>query len=222
MSDAVSKPTFELRLPGIASRREKYLLGLACLAITGALYLLPNRFQWTAPARLPLTMLDEAIPFVPGTGWIYAAVYGVLIWAFVGLRDLAQVSRFLYAGLAVQIVAASVFVVYPTAFPRELFPPPPDTHALNVALVGFFRTLDQPTNCLPSLHVTTTLLCLAAFDVEGRRHLLPAVAVAAVLLWASTMTFKQHYALDVLAGLALGWLAYFLFFRWRGFQVEPR
>ena len=37
---------------------------------------------------------------------------------------------------------------------------------------------------------------------------------------ASTLTFKQHYAIDLLAGLALTVVAYFIFFRWSRVELH--
>jgi membrane-associated phospholipid phosphatase len=204
-----SMPTSSLHLPAVATPGAKYAAGAACLLLAAALYLLPNRAPLLAPLTLPLTAIDTAVPFWPASGWAYAAVYLLLAWTFVELRDFAQASRFLYACLFAQALAAAVFIACPTAYPRELFPVPEDTHPLNAALVEFWRWLDAPVNCLPSLHVAVTVLCLA----QRKRSL--AVVAVGVALCLSTLTFKQHYAVDLLAGLALGAASYALFFRCR-------
>lgn len=207
--------TSSLRLPAVASQRSKYAAGLLCVLLAAALYLFPNRLSLLPQATLRLTAIDLAVPFWPASGWLYASVYLLLLCTFVAMRDFGQTSRFLYACLFAQAAAAAIFIAYPTVYPRELFPVPADTHPLNAALVDFWRQLDAPANCLPSLHVAVTFLCLAT--LQGIRSIL-AIAAGA-LLCLSTLTFKQHYFADVLAGLALGVLSHAMFFRWKRIEI---
>lgn len=181
------------------------LLAMACLALAGAGYLYTNRFPARAPALLPLTALDRAIPFWPATGWLYAAQYGFLLWAFFSLRGVAARLRFVGAGMTMQALAILCFWFWPVTFPRELWAIPADTWPVHVQLAGFWRSLDEPGNCLPSLHAANAVLCVAVFWWHGpaRRWRFWALALG-MLCVMSTLTFKQHYLVDVLAGLALG------------------
>lgn len=209
-----------IRLPGIRSRGAKYAWGLACALYAAVLYMGPNRFHWRQPLELPMTPIDNAVPFIPATGWIYGGIYLFLVASFVALRDLGRVSRFLYACAFVQLVAAAIFILWPTVYPRELFPVPAAAHPFNGALVDFFRRLDTPANCFPSLHVTTGLLCAAALRPQLSNRGFAAVAAVALLLATSTLTFKQHYFADVASAVLLGALGYFMFFRWRRIEVR--
>jgi membrane-associated phospholipid phosphatase len=212
----------KIRLPGIRSRGAKYAWGLACAMYAAVLYMGPNRFHWAQPAELPMTAIDNAVPFIPATGWIYVAIYLFLVGSFIALRDLERASRFLYACAFVQLVAAAIFILWPTVYPRELFPVSAATHPVNVALVDFFRRLDAPANCFPSLHITTGLLCAAALRPQLSARAFAAVAAAALLFAASTLTFKQHYFADIASAVLLGALGYFMFFRWKRIEVQAR
>jgi membrane-associated phospholipid phosphatase len=188
------------------------LLGIVFLVLAGAGYLLSNRFPLAPVSRLPMTWIDLIVPFWPATGWIYAAQYPFMIWAFFSFDDPDRRIRFLYACLLMQAMAVTIFLIWPIAYPREQFVTPPGTHAINEALVIFWRTLDAPTNCLPSLHVSGAVLCISAFMTgKASRHFRKSL-VCAFLCSASTLTFKQHYFVDVLAGLALGVFCYWIFF----------
>jgi len=176
----------------------------------------PNRWQIVPPSHLPLTWLDNVIPFWPVSGLAYGAIYPFLLGTFIAIRDLTVASRFVYACLFTQIAAAACFVVWPTVYPRELYPVPTGAGHLSMAIVQMLRAMDTPANCLPSLHVSTAVLCAVALRA-GQRSTWG--ILCALPLALSTLTFKQHYVIDVLAGLALGLLAYFLFFRWRGFRA---
>ena len=210
-----------IRLPRLRTQRGKYAAGSLCVLGAAVLYLVPNRVRLAPPIELPLTAIDLAVPFWPATGWLYVSLYLFLAWAFIRIHDLDHASRFLYACAFVQLTAAAVFFVLPTVYPRDLFPLPPGTDSLSQALVDLVRRIDTPANCLPSLHVSTTVLCVAALAGERRDPIGAPWLALALLLPLSTLTFKQHYLVDAIAGLLLGALGFFLFFRWRRIELAP-
>jgi membrane-associated phospholipid phosphatase len=197
-------------LPVVTTIRGKYTAGVLTALISAAMYFAPPHWPLFVPVQLPMTALDKAIPFWPDSGLVYAAMFLFLLGTFIFLDRLTRVSQFLYACLFCQTVGMICFVFWPTTFPRELYPLAPSTDALGTALATYFRATDTPANCLPSLHVCTVVLCVGA--LRGGRLFIPGI-LAGVPLALSTLTFKQHYVADVVAGLALGLLACFLFFR---------
>lgn len=194
------------------------MAGALTALISALLYVIPNRWQVVTPSYLPLTAIDEVIPFWPASGLVYGAIYLFLLATFVLVRDLAVASRFIYACLFTQAIAAACFVLWPTVYPRELFAVPMHAGRLGVAIVDVVRGMDTPANCLPSLHVSTAVLCAGVLIADRRSF---AGVLIALPLALSTLTFKQHYVADVIVGLALGLAAYFIFFRWRGFGLRP-
>src|SRR5688572_7000489 len=122
-----------LHLPSLHTVQGKYIVGALIAALSAALYLLPNHWQAWPASYLPMTALDKAIPFWPQTGWAYAAAYGLLLITFILARDLSQASRFLYACLFAQVFAAACFVLWPTVYPRELYP------TAGIAISDFWR-----------------------------------------------------------------------------------
>jgi len=211
-----------LVLPGLRTMGWKYAAGFGTAVLASPLYMLPNQMTAASATLLPLTSLDLAVPYWPWTGWIYGAVYLFLVVAFVGMRDLIVATRFLYACLFTQVIAAMCFVAFPTRYPRELYPLPTDTTPDAAAMVGFFHALDAPLNCFPSLHVSTCVLCLAAFQIPPMRRWRWCADIASALLIVSTLTFKQHYLVDVFGGAVLGLAMYAIFFRWQGLTVTAR
>lgn len=203
-----------LTLPLLPSAGWKYAAGLVVALCAAMLYLVPNRMGVDHAVTLPLTHAELLLPFWPWTGWIYNAIYLFLLASFAGMRDLAVASRFLYACLFTQVVAAAIFLAFPTVYPRDLFPLPAGVAASEAALVDFIRRMDQPVNCFPSLHVSTCVLCVAAYAHEPLRRYRHLAIAASILLVASTLTFKQHYAVDLAGGAALGLASYGIFFRW--------
>ena len=76
----------------------------------------------------------------------------------------------------------------------------------------FLYQADPPYNCFPSLHVAHSFVsALACWRVH--RGVGIAATFCAALVGLSTLYTKQHYILDVLAGILLAAIAYVLFLR---------
>ena len=91
-----------------------------------------------------------------------------------------------------------VFFFYPTTLPRPLV----DAEGLTAQAFQFLYSVDTASNCFPSLHVA--LACLAALGIAEERARLATFAIFwAGLISLSTMTTKQHYFADVVAGVCV-------------------
>ncbi len=76
----------------------------------------------------------------------------------------------------------------------------------------FIYDFDRPYNCLPSLHVAYAFLAaLTCYRVH--RGLGIAALLYAALIGISTLYTKQHYVVDVVAGVLLAYVAYLVFLR---------
>jgi membrane-associated phospholipid phosphatase len=189
--------------------RGLFVAAVATVVLCAAMYWLPQYWHRGEPALLPLTTVDRAIPFWPVSGVLYFGAFVLLLLTFIALwTDRERATCFLYACLLAQVLGMLCFLLWPTAYPRELYPLPASTSRLGATLVAWCRSNDLALNCLPSLHVSTVVICVLA--LRGSRWFLLAL-LAGLPLALSTLTFKQHYVLDVMAGAALGWLASALF-----------
>lgn len=154
---------------------------------------------------LPMTWLDGWAGFRPDPwAWIYESIFlltGVAPWLIVSRMKL----RRYVVGLALLSgVSFIVFALFPVASPRPA----------NLETSGFLifvTRLDGPLNAFPSLHAGCLIYNLALVRRLFRRRLFPWLAIG-LLLWAglilfATLATKQHYALDLVAGAALGWAA---------------
>lgn len=199
----------EALAPWLARPGPKALAGLGVALCCALLYGLPAAL--TLPRALPIELpaWERAIPFVPLSVWPYLAQYPLLLWAYFGCRETRRCAQFLLAVLMVQAGAALCYGLLPLRYPRELYPLPPDTDALTRAAANWVRSIDAPVNCCPSLHVTSCLLCLWLLGLQNRPRALAAGTVALASM-VSTLTFKQHYGIDIAAGAllaAIGWHA---------------
>lgn len=199
----------EAPAPWLARPGPKALAGLGVALCCALLYSVPSAL--TQQRALPIELLawERAIPFIPLSVWPYLAQYPLLLWAYFGCRNAQRCAQFLLAVLMVQAGAALCYLLVPLRYPRELYQASPDTDALTLAAANWVRSIDAPVNCCPSLHVTSCLLCLWLLGFDNRPRAL-AVGTVALASMASTLTFKQHYGIDIVAGALLaaaGWCA---------------
>jgi len=182
------------------STGQKLLIALGATAMNAVLYLVPNHLQLFQPRALWWTPVDAAVPFVPGTVWIYFSDYVLVAAAFMLQTGWPEVKRYVKTYFVLLVVGAVIHLAWPTVFPRGWFPL--DGGSTSARALSALRGVDAATSCLPSMHVAGSYL--AAFSLWRHR---PAV-FAGFLLWAtlvaaSTLTTKQHYLVDIFAGLSL-------------------
>lgn len=171
-----------------------------------AFFLVDDYNQRMAEVLRPLplaTALDDRIPFVPAFVFAYALYY---VWLLLPLPILTRRDDFyraLGAFALVELVALCVFLALPSRMVRPEFVP--------VGAAGYFLhqiyQVDQGWNVFPSLHVAhSTLVALLYF--RHRREFFPPVAFGAGLIALSTVMVKQHYLLDLPAGVLLAAVAF--------------
>jgi membrane-associated phospholipid phosphatase len=90
-----------------------------------------------------------------------------------------------------------------------------------VDLVQFLYASDTPTNVCPSIHVFATIsahICLAKSphmkNLHTRKYLKRFSLFLTILICLSTMFLKQHSVIDVVAGIILAFVLYFIVFKW--------
>lgn len=158
----------------------------------------------------PEVAFDRLVPLRPGWALVYGSLYLFLIVlpVFV-VRQKEPLRRTVQAYLMVWITAYVFFLAYPTLAPR------PDIVTGDGFGVWGLRALyssDPPYNCFPSLHVAHSFVsAFACYRVH--RGVGIAASLCALLIGVSTLYTKQHYVLDVIAGIFLSCVAYLLFLR---------
>jgi membrane-associated phospholipid phosphatase len=187
-------------LPAI-DRKRKWLAFAAGYAIFCALYIWTGRVHLGRPATLPMFAIDRLIPFIGWTVWIYHTQFFFLLLSVRALKTAAIISRAFYSMALASAFSFIAFFFYPTTIAR----PPVETGGLTAQAFQLLYAIDAASNCLPSLHAA--LAWLAALAVAEERARFAAFAVLwAALISISTMTTKQHYFIDVMAGLAVAWV----------------
>jgi len=155
---------------------------------------------------MPTLWLDRVIGFDPRTLLLYLS-----LWVYVSLPPaLLATRRELYqyaAAMAVTcLIGLLVFYFWPTAVPVA------DIDWARYPDVHFLKNIDAAGNAFPSLHVATAVFSGWWLHCLLRRFGGPNWVIALNVLWGtgivySTIATRQHVAVDVLAGLALGGVA---------------
>ena len=162
------------------------------------------------PVHAPEVALDRAFPLRPAWALVYGTLYLFLILVpiFV-VRQEELICRTLLAYLTIWLVADVGFLAYPTIAPR---PAGVAGEGFVVWGLRFLYSADPPFNCFPSLHVAHSFVSAAAC-ARVHRGVGRAAAVCAALVGVSTLYTKQHYVLDVVAGVLLAGAAAAAFLR---------
>ena len=197
-----------MRWPALVDERQKLVGGTAVLLATATLYGLNNHLHLREPALLPVTWLDRSVPVAPWTVWVYFSYPLQFVAAFFAEPSRRRLNRWLWSVLAVNLVSNVVFLLWPTTIQR------PEVSATGLTAAAFARlhAIDTPASCLPSLHVSTAFLASLVFFRRGAARFALFFAWAAAIA-LSTLTTKQHHAVDVVAGLGLATAAWWLWLR---------
>lgn len=151
--------------------------------------------------------LDEHIPFIAYSVWVYLWVFpSALIPLFVvRCRRLFRRAALAYA------IAITVCIIFFAAFPTtsvRLRAPPAmlDVTRPSDWAVSILYSFDPPYNLFPSLHLS--IAALAAFSAWKAAKPYGAVVFVGVgFVGLSVCTVKQHFLFDSVGGLAIAWLA---------------
>jgi membrane-associated phospholipid phosphatase len=163
----------------------------------------PSRDWWqNAPSRFWSTLLHGA----------YLSYYLILsvpaVWLVARARHQA-VQRFVLSVMLAFIVCYLFFLFYPVAGPYYTYPRPTGAFVDNVTARMVYATLARGSSygaAFPSSHVAAALAATIATWAASRR-LGVMLAIATALLTVSVVYCQMHYAVDALAGLAVGGLA---------------
>lgn len=177
---------------------KKWLWAAVGYLLFCAFYLLAGNLHWRPPVLLNPSRLDDAIPFVEWSIWLYHSQFFFLLLAIHLIGRAENLTRVFYAMAGASLLSFAIFLIYPTTIPRVA----QIDSGLAERAFQLLYAVDPPTNCFPSLHVA--LATLASLAVWSERKVFGRFALLwAVLISLSTMTTKQHFFVDVIGGLLI-------------------
>jgi len=158
---------------------------------------------------MPISFLDELIPFQPATLPIYLS-----LWLYVSLPPALLATRrelcnYALAMTLTSIIGFAIFYFWPTSLPLATvdWPQSPE--------INFLKGIDAAGNACPSFHVATAFFSGYWLHYLLGRIRAPLSIHAFNWLWCiaiiySTLAIRQHVVVDVIAGLMLGGLMAYL------------
>lgn len=184
-------------------------------------YFLLLKFPLLPVTMMPVTAPDRWIAFQPGALWLYVSLWVYVALAPGLLTDRGELLDYYRAIAALSLAGMTVFLLWPTASPR------PDLDWTQYPPLGPIIAADDAGNALPSLHAAFAVFTAIWLDRLLRRAGAPRWLRIANAGWGmgilySTLATRQHVAVDVEAGMALGWLAAALHARWLSPRVAAR
>src|SRR3954451_5711275 len=192
------------------ARPYRVTIPMVALVTLVPFYIFIGQMMRGRPVHIPEVMLDRVLPLQPPWALIYGMLYLFLIVlpVFVVRQD-EQIRRTVFAYLTIWITAYVCFFAYPTIASR-----PAEVIGKGFAVwsLRFLYEVDPPYNCFPSLHVAHSFVsALTCYRVH--RGVGIVAGICASLVGLSTLFTKQHYILDVIAGILLASVAYAIFLR---------
>lgn len=197
------------------------IIGVVTLALQHGIYLLGNELAGLVgiPAYLPkISAIDDLIPIVPV--FILPYVWSYIYWAMAPMAvskcEFKHFLNYLASYTFACLAGALVLTFAPTYMDRvaEGLLDYSKTDFFSI-LMRFWYSLDggeRAYNLLPSFHCINSTI--SYLGVAGRKEIPKWFRVYSlvitVIIYASTLFVKQHYVLDVVSGIAIAVIAFFV------------
>lgn len=157
------------------------------------------------------TPIDNIIPLLSWTALIYwglALPFWIINYCLCTLYDKKGGLRFIFSHYLGEIVCFIIFVLFPTTMIR----PEIEISTFSDRLLMLVYYFDKPDNLMPSIHCFVSWLCW--IGVRKNRLFTRWYRIfsflAAIAICISTMTVKQHVIADVVVGILLAELSYYI------------
>lgn len=187
-----------------------FRLHILALTLLGwlSIYFFVNRLQVEPDNRLDLaTSLDRKIPFIPQLALIYFSTYLFVIQPFIILSEARHFYWMLSSFGAITVFASLIHASVPSKVERnEILV----TNSMSGKMINLFQKTCKPYGNFPSMHVALSVPVVGANFLAIGPTAGSVTLIWAILIALSTLFTKQHYILDVVAGLVGGTLIYYL------------
>lgn len=177
---------------------KRSVLGLS-VAVVSSFYPIVN--QYREPVRVLNSFVDVGINFnkyfiIPYVSW-YGYVFGFII--LLCLFDGEEYYKLVLALVITMLLSFLCFILFPTTVPRpEILTSDPFSR-----LVLLIYSADKPYNCLPSAHVSYSMI-IATYVAKSSyfsNKIKLFSSITCILIVLSTLFVKQHYFLDAVTGV---------------------
>ncbi len=180
----------------------KMLANLSGIAAFFCAYFWIMRHPLSAATVIPVTWIDDLVPFSPQSFFLYAS-----LWVYVALgslftKDRRELAAWAAACFSMIIVGLGIFMALPTKVPDFA------VDWSQYPSLAFLKGVDASGNALPSLHAAFAVFTAVVLHGQLTAVRAPRAVLACSVLWClgivySAMATRQHLALDIIAGAVL-------------------
>jgi len=180
----------------------KMLANLSGIAAFFYAYFWIMRHPLSAATVIPVTWIDDLVPFSPQSFFLYAS-----LWVYVALgslftKDGRELAAWAAACFSMIIVGLGIFMALPTKVPDFA------VDWSQYPSLAFLKGVDASGNALPSLHAAFAVFTAVVLHGQLTAVRAPRAVLACSVLWClgivySAMATRQHLALDIIAGAVL-------------------
>ena len=224
MENTIEKNPNRVKLYGV-------IIGVLSLAAQHGIYLLAHFIAaklGIEPFYPKIACIDDAIPLIPI--FILPYIWSYLYWAMAPMAvskcDFRHFLDYLASYLTACLFGALILIVAPTYMDRVaegLY----EATGFGSKLMQFWYSLDgseMAYNLLPSFHCINSMISL--LGVWGRKEIPKWYRVYSLvitlLIFASTMFVKQHFFADVVSGILIAVVFFFICKKWHwGRMFDP-
>jgi membrane-associated phospholipid phosphatase len=166
------------------------------------IYFFVNRLHLDPVRRIDLgTELDRKTPYVPLFALVYFSTYIFVVQPFFILSNRRQFYLMLTSFILISVISSLIHATIPSKIERV---EQVTTGGLSGWMLGLFQKTCKPYGNFPSMHVGLSVPAVIANFMAGGPIAGSIMLVWAALIAVSTLYTKQHYILDVCAGLIGG------------------
>ena len=159
------------------------------------LYAITNRFPIFDPVQIPMSNIDQSIPFIPLMIPIYISYAAFIIIVIYRSKNDQELTEIFYISHIQLTICLVFYIIYPVAFPREIYY---SEYYITQIFIDFWNNIDGPNSCFPSMHTTNSCLAIHYSQNKKYRGIFTAWGIIIII---STLTCKHHYIVDVMAGM---------------------
>jgi membrane-associated phospholipid phosphatase len=162
--------------------------------------------------------LDDLIPFnewfaIPYFLWFFYIFITMVYFFFQSKEEFYKVTAFLFLGMTICLI---IYTIWPNG--QNLRPDLSQLGRDNILIrwIAKLYGTDTSTNVCPSIHVFNSIGAHIAIhrsqSLKKYKWLQISSFILMILICLSTMFLKQHSSFDVIAGIALAIVMYFLIY----------
>jgi len=153
-----------------------------------------------------LLNFEKEIPLIPPFIWVYHTLIPIIaLTSIFIIKKLKLFYKCFFAYLIATLILSIFYVIFPSHYPRPVI----DVHSISTFILDLTYYIDGANSTFPSSHVTFSfvmLLYAMRCDLLNNTYGKFMYCLWFMLICMSTIFLKQHYILDVVAGIFAGYL----------------